>query len=124
MIDRRHLMSELRRRHVFRAVVAYWVVAWTGIEVSSLVEQALMLPDWLDRTVVILAIAGLPVVAVCAWVFEWETCGLVLDDATRRHSDVAEHEREREIARRIASEVYSRLSREFRNVKNFSAHLD
>ena len=116
------MMEELRRRHVFRAVVAYWVVAWAGIEASSLVEQALMLPDWLDRTVVILAIAGLPVVAASAWVFEWDSGRIVVDDPTRRHSDIAD--REREIARRIANEVYSRLSRELRKGENLSARSD
>lgn len=103
-------MSELRRRNVPRSVVAYWVVAWTCIEVSSVIEQALYLPEWVDQIVVILSVAGLLVVVILSWTFEWGPSGVVSDDGALRELAVTEHERE--FARRVASEVYGRLSRD------------
>ena len=63
----RELWSELRRRKVVRAVVVYWLVAWAVIEVVSVVEPALQLPGWVDRFVIVLAIAGFPIAIVLAW---------------------------------------------------------
>ncbi len=100
-------MNELRRRNVCRAVVAYWVVAWTCIEVSSVVEQALMLPEWLDQMVIIFCVAGLPIVVSVSWIFEWEPSGLVAHDRELRHSRTGDHQHE--FASRIADEVYRRL---------------
>ena len=107
MTNGRQLVNELRRRHVVRAVVVYWVAAWTCIEVSSVIEQALMLPEWIDQTIVILAAAGLPVVVVTSWLFEWGPHGLVADD--RNFDRLHESEMRRELADQIATEVYRRL---------------
>ena len=100
----RQLFTELRRRKVMRAVMMYWVVAWTCIEVSSVIEQALALPDWLDQSTVALALAGLPVVVLLAWLFDWSPDGLIWD-----RSEGAVSNTEREIAERIAGEVLKRL---------------
>ena len=110
MTNGRQLVNELRRRHVVRAVVVYWVAAWTCIEVSSVVEQALMLPEWIDQTVVILAAAGLPVVIATSWLFEWGPQGLVADD--RDFAGFHENDMQHEMADRIANEVYRRLTEE------------
>ncbi len=69
-------MAELRRRRVIRACVAYFVVAWLLVETSSVVFPALLLPEWTHRLVVILALAGLPVVVVLAWVFDISPKGI------------------------------------------------
>jgi TolB-like protein len=63
-------ISELRRRRVHRAAVAYFVSAWLVVEVSSLVFPALLLPDWTHRLVVILAIIAFPAFMVLAWIFD------------------------------------------------------
>ncbi len=108
MMSRRRLINELRRRNVLRAVIAYWVVAWTGIEICALIEQALLLPDWLDQMSVIIGMAGLPVVIAISWKFEWGPAGLVAEDGgfpQRRVTD-----RQDELASRIASEVYRHLA--------------
>ena len=107
MQDWRHIVCELRRRHVCRAVLAYWVVAWTCIEASAVLEQALLLPAWLDQAVVIVAAAGLPVVAIVAWVFEWGPDGLYVDELAQQRHLV--DDRDQDIARRIADAVYSQL---------------
>lgn len=103
----RHLVNELKRRNVFRAVVVYWVVAWTCIEFASVIESALDLPDWVDGSIVTAAAIGLPVVVVVSWVFEWGPDGPVTDSHFREHEIST---REQELARRIAAEILQRLA--------------
>ena len=72
-----HAIRDLRRRKVFRSLAAYGVVAWLVVEISSVVLPALLLPDWTLRLVVILALAGLPIAAVLAWIFDITPEGIV-----------------------------------------------
>lgn len=76
MASIRTFFDELRRRRVIRALAAYGAVAWVLAEVSSVVEQALNLPAWLDTMVVSLALFGVPVVIVLAWVFDISPAGI------------------------------------------------
>jgi adenylate cyclase len=71
-----HFWSELKRRKVVRVAVAYAVVAWVLVEVSSVVFPALLLPEWAARLVVVLALVGFPVAVVMAWVFETSPAGI------------------------------------------------
>jgi len=61
---------------VIRASVAYLVVAWVVIEVTSVVFPAILLPDWAHRLVVILAGVGFPIVLVLAWAFDVSPDGI------------------------------------------------
>ncbi len=55
---------------MIRTVVVYWLVAWAVIEVVSVLEPALQLPEWVDRLVIVLSIAGFPIAIVLAWAVE------------------------------------------------------
>lgn len=66
------LWSELKRRRVVKTAIAYVIVAWIIVEGASTVFPSLLLPDWTVRLVVILAILGLPLVVILAWVFDIE----------------------------------------------------
>ena len=70
------LISELRRRRVFRALGLYLVGAWVAIEVTSTIFPLLLLPEWTPRAVVVLAFLGFPVVVVLAWAFDLTAEGL------------------------------------------------
>lgn len=70
------LRQELRRRHVFRVVAVYAVVAFVVLQVASLTFEPLHLPPWALTLVVALAILGLPVAAVLAWAFETTPDGI------------------------------------------------
>ena len=120
MFDWRHLFDELRRRNVFRAVVAYWVVAWTCIEVSSVFEQALLLPEWLDQMFVLFGVAGLPIVVVLSWLFEWGPTGLIVDVSDKPQRQITD--RQQELASRIASEVYRKLLNDLNGSGNSNVH--
>jgi hypothetical protein len=64
------LIKELRRREVFRTAGLYVGVAWIVVEVSSVLFDAFEAPDWALQAVIILAIIGLPVTIVLAWIFD------------------------------------------------------
>jgi adenylate cyclase len=64
------LISELRRRHVFRVAVAYAVVGWLVMEVASTTFPYLRLPDWMVTAVIAMVLVGLPLALVLAWAFE------------------------------------------------------
>jgi tetratricopeptide (TPR) repeat protein len=64
------LIRELRRREVFRTVGLYVGISWILIEASSVMLPAFEAPDWALRAVIILAVVGLPIVIVLAWVYD------------------------------------------------------
>jgi tetratricopeptide (TPR) repeat protein len=64
------LIKELRRREVFRTAGLYVGIAWIAVEVSSVIFDAFEAPEWALQAVIILAIIGLPVTIVLAWVFD------------------------------------------------------
>lgn len=73
--------NELKRRKVIRVAIAYAVIAWVIIQVSSAIFPALLLPDWSQRLVIVLAALGFPAALVLAWVFELSPEGLKREQA-------------------------------------------
>src|SRR4051812_31654622 len=64
------LIAELKRRRVFRALVAYAIVAFAVLQVIEPVIHGLQLPDWTLSFVVVALGVGLPIALVLAWVFD------------------------------------------------------
>lgn len=64
------LISELRRRKVFRVAIVYGIVAWLLIQVAQATFEPLNLPHWTLTLVVMLAILGFPISVALAWAFE------------------------------------------------------
>jgi len=75
------LFSELRRRNVFRVASGYAVFGWLLIEIADTIFPYLSLPDWTITLVIVLLLAGLPLVLLLAWVFDLTPQGLVRTDA-------------------------------------------
>jgi tetratricopeptide (TPR) repeat protein len=73
--------SELRRRKVVRATLAYLAAAFAVAQVTQLLIDALDLPENLLRIVVILEIALLPLVIAAAWAFDWSSQGVHQTDS-------------------------------------------
>jgi tetratricopeptide (TPR) repeat protein len=65
-----NLFRELRRREVFRTAGLYVGIAWIVIEGASVLLPAFEAPEWVLRALIIVAIIGLPVVIVLAWIFD------------------------------------------------------
>lgn len=70
-------LRDLRQRKVFRAAAAYSVSAWLVVAVADVVFPLLSLPDWALRTLVLVAIAGLPVAVLFSWLFDLTPEGVV-----------------------------------------------
>lgn len=71
------LISELKRRNVFRAAFSYAVVCWLLAQIADLLFDAFDVPGWLFRSFIILLAVGFPLVLVLSWFFEITTDGLV-----------------------------------------------
>jgi TolB-like protein/Tfp pilus assembly protein PilF len=76
----RHAMkrffAELKRRNVYKVAVAYAVVGWLVIQVSSTVLPTFHAPEWVVQTLVVLVALGFPIALVIAWAFELTPEGL------------------------------------------------
>lgn len=71
--------SELRRRKVFRAAVAYVVAAWLVIQVADVIFEPLHVPGWVMTALITIVALGLPLVIVLAWAFDIGPGGLERD---------------------------------------------
>ncbi len=63
-------VEELRRRNVFRVMLAYLALAWLLLQVADTVFPAFDVPEWALRGLIAFLVAGLPFVIMIAWVFE------------------------------------------------------
>ena len=70
------LVTELRRRRIFRTAGIYIVAAWVAVQVASLVFPAVNVPDVALRYVWIAAILLFPLVIVFAWFYDLTVAGL------------------------------------------------
>ena len=68
--------SELVRRRVYPVVVAYAVVGWVLLQIGEVTFGPLGLPDWVMTALVIVVIAGFPVAAILAWMFDIAPSGI------------------------------------------------
>src|SRR3989440_7538486 len=66
----RSFFAELKRRNVYKVAVAYAVVGWLVIQVSSTVLPTFHAPEWVVQTLVVLVAIGFPIALVMAWAFE------------------------------------------------------
>ncbi|PYX10960.1 MAG: hypothetical protein DMG88_00575, partial [Acidobacteria bacterium] len=65
-----NFVAELKRRNVYKVAVAYAVVGWLVIQISSTVLPTFHAPEWLVQTLVVLVALGFPIALVLAWAFE------------------------------------------------------
>ena len=70
------LITELKRRNVFRVGVAYAIVAWLLVEVASVALPTFKAPEWVMQVFTFLLILGFPVALIFAWAFELTPAGI------------------------------------------------
>src|SRR2546430_9461382 len=75
-MNARSFFAELKRRNVYKVAVAYAVVGWLVIQVSSTVLPTFHAPEWVVQTLVVLVAIGFPIALVIAWAFELTPEGL------------------------------------------------
>jgi tetratricopeptide (TPR) repeat protein len=66
----RRLLTELKRRRVYRVAVVYAAVAFVIWQAAEIAFPALGLPDWALTLVVVLTLIGFPIAVVLAWAFD------------------------------------------------------
>src|SRR5438034_5813868 len=71
-----NLFTELKRRNVYKVAVAYAVVGWLVVQISSTVLPTFHAPEWVVQTLVLLVVLGFPIALVIAWAFELTSEGL------------------------------------------------
>src|SRR5262249_14217598 len=70
-------LTELKRRNVYRAAVAYGVVAWFLTQLTTQVFPFFEIPNSAVRFVVMALAIGFPIAMLLAWVYELTPEGVV-----------------------------------------------
>ena len=69
-------ITELKRRNVIKAGVAYLVVAWVLLQVFSILLPLFEAPLWVLRTITLLMAIGFPIWLVFSWIYEMTPEGI------------------------------------------------
>ena len=85
------LVSELRRRNVFRVAAAYLVVGWLLTEVLTTILPTLGAPEWMARAVILIFAFGFIPAVVFSWFYELTPEGLKRDEDFDRDESVSRH---------------------------------
>jgi TolB-like protein/cytochrome c-type biogenesis protein CcmH/NrfG len=73
------LISELKRRNVFRMAVLYLISAWLVMQVAEVIIGLAGLPDWSGKLVLAVLAIGFPIALVISWFYEITPEGLALE---------------------------------------------
>jgi TolB-like protein/Tfp pilus assembly protein PilF len=73
----KNFLTELKRRNVYRAAVAYGVVAWFLTQLTTQVFPFFEIPNSAVRFVVIALAVGFPIAMLLSWVYEFTPEGVV-----------------------------------------------
>jgi adenylate cyclase len=65
-----NFFAELKRRNVYKVAVAYTVVGWLVIQISSTVLPTFHASEWILQTLLVLVAIGFLIALVIAWAFE------------------------------------------------------
>jgi TolB-like protein/tetratricopeptide (TPR) repeat protein len=76
------ILSELKRRNVFRVSAAYVISAWLLAQVADLVLDNIGAPDWVIQTILLVLALGLAPVVFFSWAYE------VTPDGIKREAEV------------------------------------
>jgi TolB-like protein len=82
-VNAKNIFTELKRRNVYRAAVAYGVVAWFLTQLTTQVLPLFEIPNSAMRFVVIALAVGFPIAMLLAWVYEFTPEGIVRTEDLR-----------------------------------------
>ena len=66
----RKLISELNRRNVFKAIIAYLAVGWVIIQIASIVLPVFGAPDYSLKIIIYILSVGLLLWIGFSWVYD------------------------------------------------------
>jgi TolB-like protein len=76
-VNPKNFLTELKRRNVYRAAIAYGVVAWFLTQLTTQVFPFFEIPNSAVRLVVIALAVGFPIAMLLSWVYEFTPEGIV-----------------------------------------------
>ena len=82
------LITELKRRNVFKVAMAYAIAGWLIIQVATSVFPAFKFPDWTIQFVIILVVIGFPISLIIAWAFELTPEGIKKTDEVDKKESI------------------------------------
>ncbi|MGH8126056.1 MAG: hypothetical protein ACREPK_09455, partial [Rhodanobacteraceae bacterium] len=100
MADKSGFFEELKRRHVWRAAVAYAVAGWLIVQIATQVFPFFNIPNWTVRLVVIVIAIGFPIALALAWTYEITPEGIRHTEPAGSPAARPEHE-SRQIGRKL-----------------------
>jgi TolB-like protein len=77
------VVSELRRRNVFRMAVLYIVAAWLILQVADVFVGLANLPEWIGPIILGLLAVGFPIALILSWFYELTPEGITLEKDVR-----------------------------------------
>jgi len=84
------LISELKRRNVFRVAIAYAVIAWLLAQVADLAFDNFGTPDWVPKSVLFMLALGFPLAVFFAWAFEMTPEGVKKEKDVDRSQSITQ----------------------------------
>ena len=82
------LLTELKRRNVFRMAALYIVAAWLIMQVAEVLIALGNLPDWVGPAILAVLAIGFPIALVFSWVFEITSEGIALEKNVERGASI------------------------------------
>src|SRR5207247_4742542 len=76
-VNPNNILTELKRRNVYRAAVAYGIVAWFLTQLTTQVFPFFEIPNSAVRFVVIALAAGFPIAMLLSWLYEFTPQGII-----------------------------------------------
>ena len=83
------LISELKRRNVFRVAIAYLVAAWLIVQLTEILIPMLLLPEWVGRFIFLLLVVLFIPTLIAAWALELTPEGIKLEKHVDRSASIA-----------------------------------
>ena len=65
-----NFFNELKRRNVIKETIAYIVVAWVFLQVTTMVLAIFEAPSWVSKTLIFIIAMGLPVWIFFSWAYQ------------------------------------------------------
>jgi len=71
------VLTELRRRKVYRVAAIYAAAAWGLLQVADIIFPLLGLPDWSVTFLFAVEVVGFPLALILSWIFDYTPAGVV-----------------------------------------------
>jgi TolB-like protein len=84
------LITELKRRNVFKVGIAYIVMAWLVMQVADVILNNIEAPAWIFQVLLLFLAVGFAVALVLAWAFELTSEGIKRESGDSESAPVAQ----------------------------------